>query len=547
MRRDSTLPGSNLCNRRPGRGRRVATAVAGLWVVALGCGPTSHDPVTRGARAIGAAPVAAYGRYLAADARAGRHHASPEADSVVSDLLARLEAIGIGTATRAEALRGRRAVAFPHHFSVSLQDLGESTRFTVAEPTTSRDAVPGSDFLPLLFSTETDVVARPMRLDGRAEALPESQAPYVRGRIVFVPPSGVTSAANETADAGYYRAARRLTECGAAAVVFTDVDDWLQLPAASFPSELPPEWTNAVRSPRGERLNLTAARLGAALQASAWRVAPERTVPALVLRPGWMTGAALPSEARLCVRFRDEVSLGQNVLVGFGGADGGDECILVVAHYDHSGVNSAGEILNGADDNASGVTALFEVARALATVHPTLGRNVLLAFVSAEMQGGQGLEALLRDLPLLVGPLQVRACFVLDAIGANDRDFLAVHGGVENPALLRCLERANQQATLLGPAFWLEPRSRSVARPPFAAAAAVWPHAPTALLLDRAGIPSVLVNDGLDPILYGQPEDDWQGVNVDKVVRVARLLFGAVHELSTERPAAALPAAQTRR
>ncbi len=524
----------------------VAWRVPPLWVIACmflgGCARAPRDPVAHGASAITADRVAATGRYLAADARAGRHHASPEADSVAQYLQAQLAAEGIVANARAEALLGNRATMFDHHFSVLLQRLAPATRFALFDGTHTREAQVGADFRPLVFSSEEDVMARPVTLMKGAEDLAEDAVASVRGRVVFVPQGALAPRAGDAPDAPYYRAAHHLTIRGAVAVVFTESADWARLPSASYPAQLPPELVSGLRSPRGVRSNLHPARLGAALQAAAWRVAPERTIPALVLRPEWMLAGDAPTEARVQVEFQEEVSLGRNVLVGFGGAAGRQECVLLVAHYDHSGVNSAGEVLNGADDNASGVAALLEIARALARVHATLHRSVLLAFVSAELQGGQGLETLLQDLPLLVGGVRLRACFVLDAVGGNGRDHLAVHGAADHPELLRLLERHNRHATLLAPALLLTSPPLSASPDAIGATTLTWPHTATADLLRRSGVPTLLLNDGLDPELYGQPEDDWDAVDAGKVARIARLVFAAAYELASTRGDAALAA-----
>jgi len=507
-----------------------------------GCAQSPRDPAARGASAISAEHAAATGRYLAADARAGRHHASPEVDSVATYLHAQLAAEGLVASTRAEALLGPRATTFDHHFSVLLQRLAPATRFALTDGRTTHEAAVGADFRPLVFSSEDDVLAHPVTLASRAEDLTQEAAASVRGRVVFVPWSALVPRAGDAPDAPYYRAAHHLTARGASAVVFTESPDWARLPGASYPAQLPPELLPGLRSPRGVRSNLHPARLGAALQAAAWRVAPERTIPALVLRPGWMQAGEAPTEARVQVEFQEEVSLGRNVLAGFGGAAGRDECILLVAHYDHSGVNSVGEVLNGADDNASGVAALLEIARAFARVHDTLHRSVLLAFVSAELQGGQGLETLLQDLPLLVGHVRLRACFILDAVGGNDRDHLAIHGAAEHPELLAVLERHNRHATLLAPSLLLTVPPHSTAPDAVAATTLTWPHTSTAALLRRSGVPTLQLNDGLDPQLYGQPEDDWEAVDAGKVARVARLLFAAAYELASVRGDAVLAA-----
>jgi hypothetical protein len=60
----------------------------------------------------------------------------------------------------------------------------------------------------------------------------------------------------------------------------------------------------------------------------------------------------------------------------------GDRYILLNAHYDHLGINF-GEIYSGADDNASGVAVLLDVARKLAD-HDGLDRTVLIVSFDAE-------------------------------------------------------------------------------------------------------------------------------------------------------------------
>ena len=55
----------------------------------------------------------------------------------------------------------------------------------------------------------------------------------------------------------------------------------------------------------------------------------------------------------------------ENVLAFIEGSEKPDEIVLVSSHYDHEGVKK-GEIYHGADDNASGTTAVLEIAQAFA-------------------------------------------------------------------------------------------------------------------------------------------------------------------------------------
>jgi putative aminopeptidase FrvX len=74
------------------------------------------------------------------------------------------------------------------------------------------------------------------------------------------------------------------------------------------------------------------------------------------------------------------------------------EYILIGAHYDHLGMidNSEDIVYNGANDNASGVTAVMQIAAAVAKYKPK--RSVIVALFSAEEKGTQGSEHLVEKL-----------------------------------------------------------------------------------------------------------------------------------------------------
>lgn len=63
-----------------------------------------------------------------------------------------------------------------------------------------------------------------------------------------------------------------------------------------------------------------------------------------------------------------------------------NEYILIGAHFDHLGVKNE-QIYNGADDNASGSTALLELARLLKQDSQKLKRSVIIAAFDAEESG----------------------------------------------------------------------------------------------------------------------------------------------------------------
>jgi hypothetical protein len=97
-----------------------------------------------------------------------------------------------------------------------------------------------------------------------------------------------------------------------------------------------------------------------------------------------------------------------------------DEAILLSAHVDHLGVGrpvNGDAIYNGADDDASGVTAVLELARALAAAHD-LKRTVVFATFGSEETGGFGDRWFMAHPPV---PLQnIVANLEFEMIGRAD-------------------------------------------------------------------------------------------------------------------------------
>lgn len=87
----------------------------------------------------------------------------------------------------------------------------------------------------------------------------------------------------------------------------------------------------------------------------------------------------------------------QNVIAKVEGSDARmkDEYVVYSSHWDHLGISTpvdGDKIYNGALDNASGVSALLEMARAFNQATPKPKRSILFLFVTAEEQGLLGSE-----------------------------------------------------------------------------------------------------------------------------------------------------------
>ncbi len=67
-----------------------------------------------------------------------------------------------------------------------------------------------------------------------------------------------------------------------------------------------------------------------------------------------------------------------------------DEYIVLMSHYDHLGVDEAGQIFNGAYDNAASVAMTLELARVLVENDAAPGRSLLFLFTDDEESGLDG-------------------------------------------------------------------------------------------------------------------------------------------------------------
>lgn len=128
-----------------------------------------------------------------------------------------------------------------------------------------------------------------------------------------------------------------------------------------------------------------------------------------------------------------------------------DEYVIFSAHYDHIGIREAVEedsIANGADDDASGVTAVILLADYFKQ-HPPV-RSVIFVTFTAEEIGGFGSRYFSRQLD----PAQIVAMFNIEMIGKESK-----FG--RNSAFITGFERSDfgkiLQANLEGSSFQFHP------------------------------------------------------------------------------------------
>lgn len=173
-------------------------------------------------------------------------------------------------------------------------------------------------------------------------------------------------------------------------------------------------------------------------------------------------------------------------------------CYVVIgAHYDHLGYGDIAsatpwrrEIHPGADDNASGVAGLLEIARILS--RDPLDCSCAIVFFSAEEVGAAGSEYFVRNPPF---PLDsVIAMINLDTIGRLEDQRLILFGAysaVEFEKLIRdCSEKSSIKPVLRKETYGASDQNPFYAR----------------------GIPSLHVFTGAHQD-YHSPDDTWQQLN----------------------------------
>ncbi len=157
------------------------------------------------------------------------------------------------------------------------------------------------------------------------------------------------------------------------------------------------------------------------------------------------------------IRFREREEIESPNVAGFiPGNDSSSEMVIIGAHYDHLGITGGG-ICFGADDNASGVAGLLELAEAFSEVEEKSNRGVLFIAFTAEEKGALG-SLYYTQNPL--HPINRTAAMInLDEIGRNgastfsgmrDPDletkganYLMVQYSAQSPLLKKINEQAN--------------------------------------------------------------------------------------------------------
>ncbi|MGH7459994.1 MAG: M20/M25/M40 family metallo-hydrolase, partial [Longimicrobiales bacterium] len=193
-----------------------------------------------------------------------------------------------------------------------------------------------------------------------------------------------------------------------------------------------------------------------------------------------------------------------------------DTYVVFSAHMDHVGIgqpNAQGDsIYNGADDDASGTSAVIEVAQAFAALpaNQRPKRSIIFLLVSGEEKGLFGSKHFVAHPPV---PLdKIVANINIDMIGRNNPDTVVAIG---------------QDYSSLGPLVQQVAKSNPNLK--LTVAPDLWPQEQLFFRSDHfsfaeRNVPAIFFTTGLHKD-YHQPSDEAATIDTDKVSRIAQLTF----------------------
>lgn len=134
---------------------------------------------------------------------------------------------------------------------------------------------------------------------------------------------------------------------------------------------------------------------------------------------------------------------GSNVLGLIEGTTFSNKYIVISAHYDHIGIKN-GEIYNGADDNASGLSALFAFAEYFKKYPPK--HSIILAAFDGEELGLKGSKYFVNNP--IVNLRSIKLNINLDMVSRSDKKELFVAGTSYNKSLKYIVSKIKQPCEL---------------------------------------------------------------------------------------------------
>lgn len=206
---------------------------------------------------------------------------------------------------------------------------------------------------------------------------------------------------------------------------------------------------------------------------------------------------------------------GANVVGYIEGKKFKDKYIVITAHYDHLGIRK-GEIYNGADDDASGVAALFALAAYFKDKQPA--HSLIFVAFDGEETGLLGSRKFVAEPP--VAKKSILLNVNMDMIAHNDANELYASGIYHHPALKPILKRVANTAKVKLLFGHDRPEQKHDD----------WTNQSDHFAFHQAKIPFIYfgVEDHKD---YHKATDDFANINQEFYVRAVETILEAVQKI----------------
>jgi membrane-associated protease RseP (regulator of RpoE activity) len=200
------------------------------------------------------------------------------------------------------------------------------------------------------------------------------------------------------------------------------------------------------------------------------------------------------------------------------GSDPTAGSLILGAHYDHLGRGNSsslapdqiGQVHNGADDNASGTSALVELARVF-SAEPRLRRTLVFAAFSGEELGILGSSYFVSHPPVPLDSVQVM--INMDMVGRPHDNKITVGGVGSSPGFTDQVKRAGEAVGL----------GVSTSKSGYGAS----DHT----VFYAKDVPVLFFFSGLHED-YHKPSDDWEKIDREGITEVARMVHIVTRDLA---------------
>lgn len=195
-----------------------------------------------------------------------------------------------------------------------------------------------------------------------------------------------------------------------------------------------------------------------------------------------------------------------------------NEYVAVTAHLDHLFPTDEGEIMNGADDNASGCAGVMEIAGAVA-LRP-FPRSVVFVLLAGEELMALGARYFVSTCPVprerIIADINLDMIGRTDSASAGDRAHYALDADNIQPALKELITEVNSRTVRWPIKYVCEPDNAS----------------DNTVFELMCGIPGVFFYSG-DHADRHQPTDDADKIDYEKAEGISRLCYEITRELAS--------------